>query len=127
MGVGGSARSDLWIVFVTRGAMDVPTVNDLAACKWRDFVQVFLPELQRAGFDKQALTTQWHTVATYITLAWIYRTAIDDEDEKLLRTAVEASDMENKVEILQVWDEMSSEKKARFWRFAKWFFATVLC
>ena len=106
--------------------MDSPTVNDLAACKWRDFVQAFLPELERAQFDKAALATPWTTVATYITLAWIYRAAVDDEDEAILRTAVEASDLSNKVALLQVWDEMSTDKKARFWRFAKWFFNTCL-
>jgi len=106
--------------------MDVPTASDLARCKWRDFVQVFLPELQQAGFDKEVLATTWDSVAGYITLAWIYRTAIDDEDERLLRTAVEASDMSNKTQLLDTWDGMSAAKKARFWRFAKWFFNTVL-
>jgi hypothetical protein len=107
--------------------MDAVTAMELATIKWRDFVQRFLPELEAAQFTEEQLSTKFDTIATYITLGWIYRGAIDDKDEATLRVIVEASDLTNKVALLSTWDEMSVEKKATFWRFARWFFNTVLC
>jgi len=40
---------------------------------------------------------------------------------------VEASDLGNKVELLATWDKMSEERKQLFWRYATFFFNTVLC
>jgi hypothetical protein len=107
--------------------MQAPTATDLARLKWHDFKQHFLAELQASGFSNEQLIITWDTMATYITLAWLYRGAIDDKDEETLRMVLEASDLDNKVQVLATWDSMSVEKKARFWRYARWFFNTVLC
>jgi len=103
-----------------------PTAMDVASDKWRDFKQHFLPQLQAAKFSDEQLATSWNTIATYIALAWLYRPFVDDKDEATLRIFVEASDLTNKVQILQVWDDMKHEQKQRFWRYAKWFFNVVL-
>jgi hypothetical protein len=106
--------------------MQPPTAMDVASDKWCDFKQHFLPQLQAANFTDEQLSVSWSTIATYISLAWLYRSFVDEQDEATLRILVEASDLTNKVDILQVWDALQKEQKQRFWRYAKWFFNVVL-
>lgn len=102
-------------------------VNEHARTKWHNFVQRFLPELQAAGFAPHQLATPWAEIATYITLAWMYRPLVEEKDEQALRALVLASQLDNTESILRAFDALNDDKRALFWRYVRFFFNTVLC
>lgn len=102
-------------------------VNQQARAKWNNFTQRFYADLVEAEFSDADLATDWNTVAAYITLAWLYRPLVDEENVEQLTTMLRASDAPNVEAILRVYAKWSDDRKALFWRYAKFFFNTVLC
>ena len=56
-------------------------VNTHARNKWNNFIQRHYTYLTDMGFSDKQLSTDWNTIAAYITLAYLYRPMIDEEDE----------------------------------------------
>ncbi len=102
-------------------------VNQLARSKWNNFVQRFYADLIAAEFTEEHLATDWNTVAAYITLAWLYRPLVEEQDYEALAGMLRASDAPNVDAILRVYDAWDDDRRHLFWRYAKFFFNTVLC
>jgi hypothetical protein len=101
--------------------------NQLARSKYNNFIQRHFTYLQAMQFTDEQLATDWNTIAAHITLAYMFRPLVDDEDEEALVAMLRASDLPNKDDILRVWDAMEHQAKLRVWRYLKFFFNTVLC
>jgi len=104
------------------------TADELARVKWYNFMDRFSWEIEQAAFEKEEIEElTWDNVQAAIRAGWLVRAMIDNEDADGLRVMIMASDLRNAEQVVATYEKLDDHKRRMFWRYAKFFFNTVLC